>query len=72
MLANAKISYLGDGHGDVEELPPATLRNGPGEEQLQPVFRKQRLLVLKTQTRSVEYQEVEHKQFNTYDPHVRI
>lgn len=44
-------SYLGDGHGDVEELSPASLRDGAREEQLQPVFRKQRLLVLKTHRR---------------------
>ena len=40
-------SYLGDGHGDVEELATASLRNGSGEEQLQSIFGKQRLLVLK-------------------------
>lgn len=44
-------SYLGDGHGDVEELSSASLRNGACEEQLQPVFRKQRLLILKTHNR---------------------
>lgn len=57
MLANTKyctciFSYLGDGHGDVEELAPPSLRNGASEEQLQPVFGEQRLLTLKTQRRS--------------------
>lgn len=43
------FSDLGDGHGDVEELAPASLRNGAGEEQLQPIFGKQRFLILKTE-----------------------
>lgn len=42
---------LGDGHGDVEELPPAALGNGAREEELQAVFRKQRLLILKRKER---------------------
>lgn len=45
------LSYLGDGHGDVEELSSASLRDGACEEQLQPIFRKQRLLILKTHRR---------------------
>lgn len=31
----------------MEELAPASLRNGASEEQLQPIFGKQRLLILK-------------------------
>ena len=46
--------YLGDGHGDVEELAPASLRDGSGEEQLQPVFGEQRLLILETEKHSVQ------------------
>lgn len=52
MLYTDIFSYLGDGHGDVEELSPASLRNGASEEQLQPIFGEQRLLILKTQRRS--------------------
>lgn len=45
----AASSYLGGGHGYVEKLAPASLRDGAGEKQLQAVFGKQRLLVLTSQ-----------------------
>lgn len=38
----------------MEELAPAPLRNGPGEEQLQTIFRKQRFLILKEQGKMVK------------------
>lgn len=61
MKHSISLSYLGDGHGDVEELSPASLRNGTSEEQLQPVFGKQRLLILKTQKDALKHHKVKHQ-----------
>lgn len=44
-------SNLGDRHGDVEKLSPASLWNGTGEEELEAVLRKQRLLILRRKKR---------------------
>lgn len=58
------LLYLRDGHGDVEEFAPASLRNGPGEKQLQAIFGKKRPLILKTQMRQlclISYNIKSHK-----------
>lgn len=46
ILGTQRFSHLGDGHGDVEEFAPPSLRNGPREKQLQTIFGEKRLLVL--------------------------
>lgn len=40
-------SYQRRGHGDVEELPSAALRDGPGEEKLVPLVGEERSFVLR-------------------------
>lgn len=45
----------------MEELSPASLRDGTSEEQLQPVFGKQRLLILKTQKDVLKRRKVKHQ-----------
>ena len=68
-----KKTYLGYGHGDVEELPSPSLRDGPGEEQLQPVLGKQGFLVLNTHTymtythlSTLEYRSLKRHSFGNW------